>query len=142
MFHKKVLLYPLFASLPVATGMILFRGQIEGFIFPFLSLLAVGPVVFVIGWIIYKLSNIILHIILIPINSIKKSYDNLPDDTTFEISSVNKKTKYEEPTISSKELESEITMDKYGEYQVEERVLPFKSLHDARAALKRIKDED
>ena len=53
-----------------------------------------------------------------------------------------KKTKYEEPTISSKELESEITMDKYGEYQVEGRVLPFKSLHDARAALKRIKDED
>lgn len=72
----------------------------------------------------------------------RKSYDNLPDDTTFEISSVNKKTKYEEPTISTKELEPEITMDEYGEYQVEGRVLPFKSLNDARAALKRIKDED
>ena len=139
---KKVLLYPFFASLPNATGMILFRGQIEGFILPFGSLLVVGPVIFVSGWVIYRLSNIILHIILIPINSMKKSYDNLPDDTTFEISSVNKKTKYEEPTISTKELEPEITMDEYGEYQVEGRVLPFKSLNDARAALKRIKDED
>ena len=46
------------------------------------------------------------------------------------------------PQSLLKELEPEITMDEYGEYQVEGRVLPFKSLHDARAALKRIKDED
>ena len=39
-------------------------------------------------------------------------------------------------------MEPEITIDEYGEYQVEGRVLPFKSLNDARAALKRIKDED
>ncbi|MDB3864714.1 hypothetical protein N9296_01225 [Amylibacter sp.] len=138
---KKVLLYPLFASLPNATGMILFRGQIEGFILPFGSLLVVGPVIFVIGWVIYRLSNVILHIILIPINSMKKSYDSLPDDTVSEASAI-KKAKYEELSISLKELEPEITIDEYGEYQVEGRVLPFKSLHDARAAVKRIKDED
>ena len=138
---KKVLLYPLFASLPNATGMILFRGQIEGFILPFGSLLVVGPVIFVSGWVIYRLSNIILHIILIPINSMKKSYDSLPDDTASEASAI-KKARYEELTISLKELEPEITIDEYGEYQVEGRVLPFKSLHDARAALKRIKDKD
>ena len=138
---KKVLLYPFFASLPNATGMILFRGQIEGFILPFGSLLVVGPVIFVSGWVIYRLSNIILHIILIPINSMKKSYDSLPDDTASEASAI-KKARYEELTISLKELEPEITIDEYGEYQVEGRVLPFKSLHDARAALKRIKDED
>ena len=70
----------------------------------------------------------------------KKSYDSLPDDTASEASAI-KKARYEELTISLKELEPEITIDEYGEYQVEGRVLPFKSLHDARAALKRIKDK-
>jgi hypothetical protein len=156
---KKVFLYPLFAYIPIATGRILFGEVYDGpfcgpigslfcgdivylnylffLLMPFLAILFVGPIIFIVGWIIYKLCNILL----IPINSIKKSYDSLPDDTVSEASAI-KKAKYEELTISLKELEPEITIDEYGEYQVEGRVLPFKSLNDARAALKRIKDED
>jgi UPF0716 family protein affecting phage T7 exclusion len=58
-------------------------------------------------------------------------------------SSSNELIKQQEITTEEMfKLEPEITINEYGEYQVEGRVLPFKSLHDARAAVKRIKDKD
>jgi len=99
---------------------------IGGLVTPFIAVLVIGPIIFIIGWVIYKL----YQIILIPISSVKKSYDNLPDDIR-----TDKKDK------QSLQIENGITMNKYGQYLIEGLDQPFETIHTARIALNKLKDK-
>jgi hypothetical protein len=127
---KKVLLFPFFAYLPIAAINIMnMKGVyfiIGGLVTPFIAVLVIGPIIFIIGWVIYKL----YQIILIPISSVKKSYDNLPDDIR-----TDKKDK------QSLQIENGITMNKYGQYLIEGLDQPFETIHTARIALNKLKDK-